>query len=106
VVKRRSFQTTNLASQVRILPGILTELSAAHAATRLRTRLAAEKNVETPHIVEILHSVETSPSHRMFYFRGMQSFHVNRLPNAVGRAVGGRTAPASITLHAAFTAPR
>ena len=28
MVKRRSFQTTNLASQVRILPGILPELSA------------------------------------------------------------------------------
>ncbi len=62
--------------------------------------------MEFPHIVEILHCVETLPPHRVFYFRGMRSFHVNRPPYSVGTAARDGTAPVSITLPVTITAQR
>jgi hypothetical protein len=61
--------------------------------------------MEIPHIVEIPHRVETFPPLSMFYFRAMQSFHDNPVPEHGCRVGGGRTAPVSITLPVTFAVP-
>jgi hypothetical protein len=66
---------------------------------------ARDIKVEIQHIVEIPHRVETFSPHSMFYFRAMQSFHDNPVSGHGRRAVGGRTAPVSITLPVTFAVP-
>jgi hypothetical protein len=49
--------------------------------------------------------VEALPPLRVFYFHGMQSFHVNRSRRRPAGQPGSRIAPVSITLPVTFTAP-